>query len=764
MTDFDPLQVSFTTRHVGTPAASTDTIGEMVSWTLSRGLRGGTKLADRKLAFQFPDDRISDVEVSGNCTGTEPTISASHARARAFWVKPLADGDLIGALREYDGARNESDMSKKRFVRDSSRLAAAAEKAASLSAPTILISQFQLPDPFSFGGGPPDPERPLRSLATAAAHRVARYLPPHVRYLKAACEAIELGDYTTHDPDTLHPRFLEYVHDRVTSVPERTDDSMRIATEALGTLWNGLFPAPRARDMADVEPGRLRPLLNNGSPGEYRLLGAAERLDDRLVDTMAASLARYSSAANTTLKTGKAPSWTDTTTQPVLTFGKKEPKAAKVRDGKRLTPVPRFIFNVSPINYALAVFLHGDLSKQLQALDPTHGPGFGPGRGRAGVFLSVLEKATNGGFFNHHGTFSMSDIEKWDANMCEALLGYSFDLLESAVDKSHLTDHARAARALMVKVARRQLMEKLVEHPSGYLVWLFGCMPSGSYYTSLINTIGNDLLVLGHIADQAVHEKNMRREDVVSYLASNVAGTLVSYGDNQLISEQLFTGLGLRYDPVAHAEFLSRFGMKLKVEETEVSPWLSRARFCSRGAVRTPYGLLITRSHDAIYQKLAGRPRHDPVIDKLYVRALMADYMGTDPIAYEVLAAVDSMVDADLSEVGLTPAVKLVLTDAAKSFYGEASDEALMEVLKGLSTSRLDRRALLSLHTPRQAGGGGVQKLGFALQLGGEFLTYLLTPAAEWVADLGPKEWVDYLQATHQLSVITDTRDDEGGE
>nr|WOR79336.1 RNA-dependent RNA polymerase [Botryosphaeria dothidea polymycovirus 1] len=756
MTDFDPLQVNFAPRTSATPQAVTDTIGEMVSWSLGRGLRGGTRLSDRVIAFQLDDDRVAEVPVAGNCTGTEPTISAAHARARAFRVRPLADGGLIAALREYDGTRNESDMTKRAFVRDSSRLAEAAKKAAMLKNPTISISHYQLPNPFSFGGGPPEQERPLRSLAAAAAHKAARYVPPHRRYLQHANEAIDLGDFTTHDPDTLHPRFLEYVHERVTAVDDRTDRAMRVATTALSRLWADKFSPPAARGLSDVDPANLRPLLNNGSPGEYRLLGAADRLDDRLVDTMAASLARYSSAANATLKTGRVPTWIETTTQPVLTFGKKEPKAAKMRGGERVAPVPRLIFNVSPINYALAVFLHGDLSKKLQEFDPTHGPGFGPGRGRATVFLDLLERAAGGGVFNRAGAFSMSDIEKWDANMCEALMGYAFDLLESAVDTSQLTDHARATRALMVRVARRQLMEKLVEHPSGYLVWLSGCMPSGSYYTSLINTIGNDLLVLGHIADRAMTTLAMDEEAVAQQLARCAGGTLVSYGDNQLISEELFLSLGLTYDADAHAEFLSRFGMKLKVEETKVSPWVGDARFCSRAAVQTPYGLMVTRPHTSIYQKLAGRPRHDPAIDKLYVRTLMMDHMGTDPIAFEIMDSVDSMVDADLSTVGLTPAVRSVLTDAAKSFYGDASDDSLSRVLEALSTSRVDRRALLSLHTPRTGAEGSVAKLGHAPQLGGPLLTNVLTPAAEWVAELGPKQWIEYLERTGQMGVLTD--------
>nr|WBL45227.1 RNA-dependent RNA polymerase [Metarhizium brunneum polymycovirus 1] len=732
-------------------------VAAMASHAARLCLRGGLFAA--KKTFQIalvPGVRPTPVVVKGLGVGRAPPLAVPHARATAFRVKELADGDLIAALRAYDGTKPAPRGRKVPFYRSTHRLEDLDKKSRRMARPSCRISPYQIPEPFSFGGGPPAADRPLVGPVLASVRHAGRALAVP-GYEERMREAVDLGDYTTHDPDTLHPRFLHYVHERITDVDASTNESMLAAVGVKNGVWNELGISVKARPLSDAEPQVLSKMVNSGSPGEYRVLGAVDRRDPRLIETMSHSLMRYHIVGKLIAVGKRAPTWVGTTAQPTLSFGKEEPKAAKIgKDGERIPPVPRFIFNMSPINYALAVFLHGDLSKQLQMKDPTHGPGFGPSRGRSGKFLDLVERCFGRGYQVPEGEeMVMSDIAKWDANMREVLQAYTYDMIENRVQKDGLSAEALATRAAMSSVSRRQLLRKLVEHPSGYLVDLFGCMPSGSYYTSYINTEANDLLLIGHIIDRVKSETEWTAAGAAVELIPLVQLYLVSYGDNQLFSAKLFKFFGLKYDPVKHAEYLSRFGMELKVDETEVTRSLGRVRFCSRGVVNTPHGLLITRSHTSLAAKLAGRPEHDPLTDKLYVRAMMADHLGTDPVTFDMLSRVDQSIQADLSTATIGPKVRPVIAAAAKSLLGSADDWALDTVLDSLTTYRIDRRAVLSLHTARLEG-IKEQELGPGLTVGGSLFGGPLTLAAQYVMAMGPKEWGAFLRETGQEGVLYD--------
>uniref|UniRef100_A0AB74UJT9 RdRp n=1 Tax=Phyllosticta capitalensis polymycovirus 1 TaxID=3367395 RepID=A0AB74UJT9_9VIRU len=730
-------------------------VSEMVNAYARTALKGGLLRGRRTMTFNVQGSALpAAIEVTSFDEGLPPVVSVPAARANAFNLAGKTQAELYSALGRHDQPAPPRG-SGRRFNRDSTRLRSAVAKAQRLKDPSFLISRTQLPKSFSFAGRAVSEVRPLAVHALTGARKALTSVPDPKEYYEHAKETVELGDYTTHDPDTLPPRFLEYVHERIRRVDKPTQDAMNAAKRVLSNYWKSRGLAVKARPFDDARPEALREMLNKGSPGEYREYGATDRLDPRLVETMSSSLLRYEPVGRAVAAGKRVPKWVNTTVQPTLSFGKDEPKAAKLVGGARVAPVPRFIFNVSPINYALAVFLHGDISKFLQEKDDTHGPGFGPGRGRSKIFLDFVTKC-----FGDANTVPddqrvvMSDISKWGANMCEALLDIVMDLMEDSVDKTGLSPAATAARAAMVTVARRQLKQKLLEHPSGYLVNLFGCMPSGSYYTSLVNTIGNDLLLLGHAIDRAVTEQGFTYDGAADELEGHVQGSLISYGDNQAFSETIMTRLGFTYSPDKHAEFLARFGMTLKVEETEVTTQLARVRFCSRAVVRTPHGLLVTRTHTSMYTKLAGRPEHHPFVDKLYVRALMVDYMGTDPIAYQVLAGVDAAIDASDPAGVLTRAKMDVLRQVARSMYGADDEATLASCLVALQETNISRRALLSLHTPK--GSPDVAKLGSSLMAGGLFTAGALTPAAEWSLRQTPQSYGRYLRETGQEGVLRD--------
>jgi hypothetical protein len=347
----------------------------------------------------------------------------------------------------------------------------------------------------------------------------------------------------------------------------------------------------------------------------------------------------------------------------------------------------------------------------------------------------------------------MSDIFKWDATMPEVLISHSFDLLEGVVDKSSMSPDAVAARSVMCSVAKRQLMTKLLEHPSGYLVELFGCMPSGSYYTSLLNTEANNLLLLSHIIDRAVAEVGYTTHEAALILCDASDGLFGSYGDNQLFSAALFKLFGLKYDSFKHAAYLAQFGMIMKPEETEVTTKLGRVRYCSRAVVMTPHGPLLTRTHSSLVAKMAGRPEHDPLTDKLYVRAIMADFMGTDPIAYAILSHIDSTISVPIAPESVTVKTRPVIEAAAQTLLGDTSDESILAVLQGLSSTVVERRALLSLHTRR---GDAPGALGTSLTVGGSIFGGPLTPAAEWALEQTPESWGKFLCDTKQEGILYD--------
>lgn len=753
-TYIDPLVVTTTTGPRLRSEEATHQVHAALEVLLKNTLRVG--LVARQHTFHINNPVSGVVEghtVNGVADSSGPFVATPVARARAFRVPERADGDIIAALREYDQPRGNSTGRREQFWRSSSRLKAAHEKAQTMKSPSLVVSAYQTPTAFSFGSSVVPAERPLKASALGAIDVASRRIPQP--YRQRMEEAIELADYTHHDPETLHPRFLNYVNERITDVDDRTRASMRGAAAAQRKMWRDCGVCALARPLSDAEPKPLGAMVNKGSPGEYRELGVTDRRDPRLVDLMSRSLVRYAHVGKLRSLGKRDPQWVSVTQQPTLTFGKEEPKPGKRRaDGTIEPPVPRFIFNLSPVNYALAIFLHGDISHSLQECDPTHGPGFGPGRGRSGKFLNVVENAFKGGFVvPDDEPMVMSDIEKWDAFIREVLLELGIDNLERCVDKSGLDSPSLAARAAMMGVSKRQLLKKLVEHPSGYLVDLYGTMPSGSYYTSLLNTNCNNLLLTGHLIDRVAEETNYTVAGAAEAVAGIAPGLMVSYGDNQLFSARLFKFFGITYSPDLHAEYLSRFGMKLKVSETEVTTRIDRVRFCSRAVVRTPEGLLITRTHSSMYQKLAARPEHDPIIDKLYVRAIMCDAMGTDPILYDAMSLVDRQIDVDIDIAAVTPRVRAAVSSVAESFYGSSDDQAILNTLDAISRSTVDRRALLSLHTPRSYGTKRDLSLGTRLTAGDTLFGGPLTNAASWAYEQTPWSWEKYVRETGQEGV-----------
>nr|WAA18813.1 RNA dependent RNA polymerase [Trichoderma barbatum polymycovirus 1] len=734
-----------------------DVLPRAVSRALSACMRVGLLKKDHTFCFNIPGvSPRHPITIRGVPSSSVPNVAVPHARARAIQLKGLTEREKLAELAQFDEMRPAARGQKIPFYRQTQRLHDLVERATGMTNPSARIADFQLPTAFSFGGGPPPPERPLFAPVLGAIDVAAKSVSRpdyHGRLDRAA----NMGDYTTHDPDTLHPRFLNYVRERVEFVDQGTNAALDHAVSTLHHIWRNHHVHAAPRSLSDATPEKLSDIVNHGSPGEYRKYGVQDRKDPRLMVVMSQSLVRYGHVGRLAHAGKRIPGWVHSTIQPTLTFGKDEPKAAKMEDGLRVAPVPRFIFNLSPINYALATFLHYDLSHELQEKSPLHGPGFGPARGRDGKFRNVIENCFKGGFELTDGTeMVMSDIEKWDASITEVLLGKGYDCLESFIDVKKLDGVALATRKIMSGVARRQLLHKVVEHPSGYLLDLYGTMPSGSFFTSEINTEDNNIVTLAFAIEEISQQTEYTMPHAAEILATLAPGLMVSYGDNQLFNTRIFTHFGIEYNPQRHAAFLARFGMKLKVDETEITTKLGKVRFCSRAIVQTPHGLAITRTHTSLAAKLAARPEHDPLVDKLYVRALMADTLGTDPILYGMMSQIDRQIADDLDVTVITPRIRPVIESAAQTLLGDKSPSALNAVLLGLRGSSVDRRALLSLQTPITAGTRRERSLGTSLTVGGNLFGGPLTRTAEWLSRQTPQTWDAYLMETGQTDVYFD--------
>lgn len=682
-------------------------------------------------------------------------VASSFRTTRADLVRVEGtEGEKLEALRAFDDERKGNE-GKKDFVRDSHRLDEAVAKASTLKDPSFRIYPLQRRSPLSFGGGPPGDERPLKPAGLVMLGKMDREVGGDELYRREMEEALLMGDFTTHDPDSLPPRFLEYVHERTRTLPDREARALRWATKVMKALWEKKGVKAEARGIESAEPGPLSMLMNPGTPGEYKHAGCQSRKDPEVVALLSQSIKRFFRAGHTMATRGKRPRWVDFTQQPTQSFGKKERKAAKMVGGRRVAPVPRFIFCPSPVNYAVGAFLHSDLSHQLQEKDPSHGPGFGPGRGRAWKFLNkVVAHLNKDGSAGLDCDAVMSDISKWDANMPEVLLASSFDLMEDMVDKSKLDSVGRATRKLMVDVARRQLLVKLVEHPSGYFLELFGCMPSGSFYTSALNTIANCKLALSLLA-MALMESGQELDDIdIGEVVDAVETDLISYGDNQLIMSSLFSRFGTAYSAERHARHLKVFGMTLKVDETDVSSRLCDVRFCSRGVVLTPAGLAVTRSHTSVYNKLGGTAETDPVVLKMYVRALMVDLLGTDPVLYDGLCALERLIDIPPDAKVSEHKVRKMVEPFARKLFGSNDDLSIGKFISLLrSPNPPQRGVLLSLRAPVKDE-GAVKGFGASLTISSAGDKVGLDSVGEWLAAQTPKKYWTYLKETEQMGVV----------
>nr|QKK35425.1 RNA-dependent RNA polymerase [Erysiphe necator associated polymycovirus 8] len=710
----------------------------------------------REIKFRVAGvDGKRDGEVTIRHTSTQGKDHKCFRSTRATLVRVKgSEWDKLKQLERMD-TRDDEVLPTGRMSRKSSRLNDAVAKASTLKDPSFRIYSLQRRTPMGFGGVPSSRDRPLRPHGLVVADQLARHSGTvDEAYKETMIRAIEMGDFTTHDPDTLHPRFLEYVHERIRTVPRKQEMSLVFAKQVMHAIWRRAGVKAVSLTSADTTEEKTRDRIHAGSSGEYCEKGIRSRNHPKMHKLLSRSLERFVVAGKARANGRPVAPWVHFTQQPVMSFGKTELKPAKEVDGERVLPVPRFIFNVSPVNYALASFLHGDLSHQLQELDPTHGPGFGPARARCGKFTDkVRDHLRPDGSYRLTHRAIMSDISKWDANMSEALISVAFDTMEEYVDKSKLSEHDKHMRELMVMVSKRQMLSKIVEHPSGYFVELYGCMPSGSFYTSVLNTVANDLLAISLLGSLLL-EKGVRDLSAHVEEASMIAGrSLVSYGDNQLIFESLFTRFGLAYDVQKHADHLRVFGMTLKVDETDVSDKVGRVRFCSRGAVVTPYGLAVTRSHESVFQKIGGRPVEDPVHNKLYVRALMVDLIGTDPSIHAGLCVIDESIAVPSHYRVSGDKVQRIVAPFAKRLFGNddpRSVEAFAQLLQ--TAGPPDRRTLISLARSR-LDAGAVLKFGVSLVVGGENVAGL-DKIGEWLASLGPEEYRKYLIDTGQEDTI----------
>nr|WGN91658.1 RNA-dependent RNA polymerase [Metarhizium anisopliae polymycovirus 1] len=745
--------------------ANREPISDVLGWVAQRYARGGVRRKDLNFRLRGVAGRKSeDVTLRSVIEPNSVLPEVPTTRPPYRDVGGDTAEERMAGLAEMETSTRKKSKAFNSFDRKAARLADAVAKRARYRNPSFQICRLQLPFTYGFRSKAVSQERGLLAPTLEAVRRVKKRPGYPKEASDALDEAIDLGDYTVHDPETLPKRFLEYVHERIDGVCKDTQADFIRAVEIMYAVWRSAGVEAKARPFSEATPEGLDELFTSGNAGEYRKNGVESRRDPRALRMLSEHVQGFSAAGRNLLVGLPPPPFVDRLDHVTTSFGKREPKRAKMVGGTRVPPVPRFIFNPSPCSYAMGAFLHHDISHSLQSRDPLHGPGFGPGRGRAIKLTRVVARACPEGTILRDGAQAvMSDIEKWDANMSEFLIRLSFDALEAYVDKSDLSDLDRASREAACRYMRRTLMEKLVEHPSGYLVHLYGCMPSGSFYTSLLNTVGNTLLALALVARRC---RLAGVELDVAKAALAADGALLSYGDNQLIITTVFKELGVDYDIDDHAALLREVGMRLKKDETEVSNRLDRIRFCSRAVVRTPDGFAITRTHADVVAKLVARPTDNNVDDKLYVRAMMADYLGVDPIVHRMLCDVDATIRVNVDAVRSCERHRDTLRSAAATVYGRKDDDAIVAVAQLMAQSTVDRRVLLELTQPRSVNSveSVMERTGapttaryrtrFAASLGIQDKDPHLEGPARWLANQDEVGWLDYLSRTNQLGVL----------
>uniref|UniRef100_A0A2V0RAC1 RdRp n=1 Tax=viral metagenome TaxID=1070528 RepID=A0A2V0RAC1_9ZZZZ len=485
-------------------------------------------------------------------------------------------------------------------------------------------------------------------------------------------QAHDLAGYTQNDPRDVCKRFKHYIQPRIkTFDTEEMIDAWKIAKRVKMKRFmkvNGGKIKVYKR-LSDITARTLREELQSGSAGEYKSFGVDRRNDLGMCAAVVEYLERVQVEAERVVNSNELCESNIRLNPLTELFGKEEPKAKKRLDREIIDSVARLIFNGSPFVYIVDFILFGEVSKRLKNMSH-HGPGYGPTRGGTEKLKRFINRSftDNPRCVTTEHDMTNSDYNKFDASLKECILKWNMDYLKDTYDYSALDLIDQVAYEILHRVALENILSKLVKHVSGVHLFLHGCMPSGAFLTSTGNTEMNDGIVISHIAMQMLHDKRwseLSSNEVADLIEEVIEDTIISYGDNQIFSELPYVSLGIKRDFEDFVEYAARFGMTMKPDETVVTKHLSACAYCSRKPVKMPNGeIIVTRTAQQYASKVMSRPNEDPVLSAIYIRALLSDNAGTDPLGFQFLQQVDKRMD--INDASITAKLRALDADTLK--------------------------------------------------------------------------------------------------
>nr|WMV64403.1 RNA-dependent RNA polymerase [Uromyces fabae virus] len=525
----------------------------------------------------------------------------------------------------------------------------------------------------------------------------------------------EEGQYTRHNREDLSKRWLNYAQERIEKFSGVEGAAIECATAVFQQMLDDDEVFVDAVPISEYGPNEIEERCNPGNSNDYKIFYGIRKRNDKEMISIGHRMFQRLLKQSDAISEGKAITRSDVYRESICTsFGKSEVVGSTIGvGGKKEKKNCRAIFPTSPVDYFKKTHLFFDLADALKEKCPCYGPGFAAGRGHDKKVLSLIEKCTAAeGVTTRKSEWCDSnvkiinrDMKHWDTRMSEAAILHTLNFLESRVNKDKLSFRDRNARKLVFEVAADEVLTKLVEHPSGYLLWVSGTLPSGTYVTSILNSVCNILLCIACPIYLALKEGKRFKfvDDILNEkrtLARIARDSVICNGDNQMGTDELYSFLGVSFSPSADDGFFSSIGMKVKIDECGNTERIDQCMFSQRKFLRLRGDLYPTRCMNALLKKFYAKPFTSYVDAKLYVRCMMIDYLAIDPLIFKILKSIDAnILVAPRDLVHKLSTAGESYRDFMMNAFGRdrLTDDEWFEIVTELCTLSPSRKSILSL-------------------------------------------------------------------
>jgi len=790
---------------------------DFTNYLFSRYVTNKSSVTKATMGFEASDGSHREVVVDFSAAGTyESDVDASHTCGPVHMID--VEEELLGCVDDriskledrFEGGDTALDelpspdikgvgaprkKTRSRRRREAALLRDLMKKADGMSNPSITVCPLQLTNP-NVRVDEVVPSNDSRLLSTYNS-KMVKYIADRLKvggaitsskgFSRPIEEIVETAQFTQHNRERLSKRMLNYCVERIVSFDD--DRELMAALDISKKIFKKMISVTgvgsKLMDPRLYTRTEMRERCNQGNASEYKIFhGVKKRLDPEMLALGEKMFSRICSGVKAK-RSGKVVSLADVTSEPLcVAFGKTEVVGATHdQDGSVVAKDCRAIFPTSPVTYYKLAYLFYDLSKSQMDKFPCYGPGFAAGRSNDLKVCSMLKRvlASPNSVETRHGSAGRQiqiinrDIKHWDANLREASIDVVGRLLYSCVDKGHLDEEGVAIGDMIFEAAMDEVLVKLVEHPSGYLTWVAGTLPSGVFVTSSFNSNANILFCIASFVHQLMFSKSspssaaleiLDNEEWIEKTANTFLLSLVCNGDNQIGTDEVYQDNGIWYDINEDAKFWAKLGMRMKMDETGVTTNISEAEFSSRKWVLFNSELYPTRPLDGLIRKLQARPFKDALEAKLFVRAMMIDYLGIDPLIFNALKEIDEDIIVDPKALQRSQSkAGDSFKDYIRSSFGvdHLSEQELERLSAIMCSQRVSRAALCTLMLPRSdLKGADMDEVNKGFLLGEtavgtrESLKVLERNETRGVlslAQVGESEWVKIIASTRQASL-----------